>query len=240
MPGSVKLLPLRPALRSSNLLLCSVLGVLVLFPPRPGLAAKTDDSDLERAVQNPVLWSHFRVVARDSHSHYDSFGRKRYRRHPDLDAHTKILIEGFLKQVSRQSSEFVSLGGRLVELERQTTSASQARELDVVLKDLQKAARNLRGTLARVYFSLNEGRLTRARGEEEADVDELTQLVFSTHRAVYGYVFQGQHTVTIHQLKNENMLFRLYRIQEMARQLHRQRSGPIDFWSRLHNDTSIR
>ena len=222
----MKLLPLKPALRSSNLLLCSVLGVLVLFPPPTGLAAETDDPDLERAVQNPVLWSHFRVVARDSRSHLDSFGRKRYRRHPDLDAHTEILIEGFLKQVSRQSLKFVSLGGRLVELERRTTSASYARELDIVLKDLQKAARNLRGTLARVYFSLNENsRLARARGEEETDVDELTQLVFSTYQAVRGYVFQGQHTVTVHQLKNENMLFRLYRIQEMARQLHRQQSA---------------
>ena len=226
MPGFAQLLPLKPGLRSSNLLLCSVLGILVLFPPPPGLAAERDDPDLERAVQNPVLWSHFRAVARDFRSYYASFGRKRYRRHPDLDAHTEILIEGFLKQVSRQSSEFVSLGERLVELERQTTSAGHVRELDVVLKDLQKAARNLRGTLAKVYFSLNEnGGLAKARREEEADVDELTQLVFSTYRAVHGYVFQGQHTVTVHQLKNENMIFGLYRIQEMARQLHRQRSA---------------
>ena len=222
MPGFAKLLRLEPALRGSKPALCSVLGMLLLFSTVTGPAAETDGPELERAVQNPVLWSHFRVVARDSRSSYDSFGRKHYRRHPDLDAHTEMLIEGFLKQVSRQSLEFLSLGERLAELERQTTSVGHARELDIVLKDLQKATGNLRGTLARVYFSLHENGRPKARREEEADVQELTQLGFSTYRAVDGYVFQGRHTVTLRRLKNENMLFCLSRIQELAKQLRRE------------------
>jgi len=132
------LLRFKPALRRSSLLLGAVLGILVLFPPVSGLGAETDDPDLERAVQNPVLWSHFRTVVR-------------------------------------------------------------------------------------VYFPLNENNgLAKGGRAHEVDVDGLTQLVFSTYRSVHGYVFQGQHTVTVHQLKNENMLVSLHRIQEITRQLRGQ------------------
>ena len=193
-----------PALRRSSRLLWAVLGILVLFPPVSGLGAETDDPDLERAVQNPVLWSHFRTVARDSRSYYDSFGRKHYREHPALDSHAEILIEGFLRRVSRQSLELVSAGERLAETKRHRAAGGQAKELDLVLRDLEKAAGNLRGTLVRVYFSLNENSgFAKAGRAQEFDVDELTHLVFSTYQSVHDYVFQGQPTVTVHQLKNE-------------------------------------
>ena len=214
------LLRFKPALRRSSLLLGAVLGILVLFPPVSGLGAEKDDPDLEWAVQNPVLWSHFRTVARDSRSYYDRFGRKHYREHPALDSHTEILIESFLRRVNRQSLELVSVGERLAEVKRHRASADQAKALDLLFRDLQKAAGNLRGTVVRVYFPLNENNgLAKGGRAHEVDVDGLTQLVFSTYRSVHGYVFQGQHTVTVHQLKNENMLVSLHRIQEITRQL---------------------
>ncbi len=216
----------KPGLERSSLLFWAVLGILALFPSVNGLGAEIDDPDLQRAVQNPVLWSHFRTIALDTRSHYDGFGRKHYSEHPALDSHAEILIEDFLRRVSRQSSELVSVGERLAEIERHSAEVAQARELDLVLRDLEKAARNLRGTLGRVYFSLNQNSgLAKTGSAEELEIDELTQLVFSTYRSVDSYVFQGQHTVTVHQLKNKNMLFCLHRIQEVARQLRRRESA---------------
>ena len=223
MSGKAKLLPGGPAPGNSNLLLCSVFTVLALLSPLTGLAAELDESELQRAAQNPVLWSHFRSVARDTHSYLDGFGRKYYRRHPNLEGHTEMLIEGFLKQVNRQSEQLVSAADRLAQLQPQNGSPGYEQELDAALKDLDKTAGNLRQTLAPVYFRLNRnGRPAKVGADEKADIQALTRLVFSTFRAVDGYVLQGRHTATVHRLKNENMLFSLARIQELAKRLRPQ------------------
>ena len=219
-----KFFPQQATPASRSLLAGPVLGMLFLFTSATGLASEMDDQDLERAVQNPLLWSYFSSVARDLHTGYDGFGRKHRAVHGALDAQTEALIESFLKRVNRQSWELAAAGEQLVELVEGTRPIS-AKERQERLKALQSAARSLRSTLSPVYaYDTHRGRAPRDGSQEEPDLEELAQLVFSTYRAIQGYLFQGQHTVTVERLQDENILMCLSRVQEMARRLERQSS----------------
>jgi hypothetical protein len=203
--------------------LSGILTVALLFPCPPGQASEIEAQDLERAVQNPLLWSHFSAVARHLRTGYEGFGgRKRPLPQAEVDAQTEALIEAFLKRVNRQSWELVSAGEKLVEPGPEGGTPSARLRADR-LKAVHKAASNLRNTLSPVYLS-GSGKAARslAANEERADLHDLKQLVFSTYRTIQGYVFQEQHTVTVERLKKDDMVASLSRIQNTARRLQRQ------------------
>lgn len=97
------------------------------------------------------------------------------------------------------------------------------------IKELAEHAHNLRTMLAFVLIDLKGNSEFKPEIKPEAvgngfekEIEFLREQVQKTDEHIRNYFFSPNHTVSLDELKGENMLAFLYRLREMAEKLHKQ------------------
>lgn len=218
----------RHTLRSALLLL--VLGIFC-----PGFVF-SDDSNW--GPPNPTLRNYFLQQQLQGMSYTDIYGRTYYRGNVRfLEQHVDRLVDDFLKRVSQ----------KLYALKTHLTEVQQAREAVLSLppdsqnkrntqkqwkdscKSLGKEAKGLRKMLSYVLRGLDNKNDFKPQIQNDAgnsgfqkEIKFIEEQIAKAERRINDYPFLPTHTVNAENLKGENMMIYLYRVEKISQKLSKE------------------